>query len=337
MPPPVNQCWLLTDSIPGTCDTGCFNSNMCEIIKVVKVPGTRHLSLLTWVSKTTAERVSQLTAHMVTDEFFGRFRLGDEGFQDGSGCLRNSGWLQIYPVLRFLDSICQCNITTFSKRFGTWNDTHQKHCLEFLAHLNQRSTLWFPLDHWIKPRFFFSDVRHVWVSLCHALVVQVPDCCKTGPRRLDESVGNTTRFQHRQKDTTGAGYSYTIHVFSSKAICLYIYDIQYVNAGTYCLHRTVGLMIVPVTLRSKVHTVLECFGRHKVCSAASSSSTSTSSSLVLVPINKPRTTIISSITGAKNWYYYVVLCVCILKSYLLLYVGDHTIWGLDQKHGMCTN
>ena len=138
------------------------------------------------------------------------------------------------------------------------------------------------------------------MSLCHALVVQVPDCCKTVPRRLDESVGNTTRFQHRQKDTTGAGYSYTIHVFSSKAICLYIYDIQYVNAGTYCLHRTVGLMIVPVTLRSKVHTVLECFGRHKVCSAASSSSTSTSSSLVLVPINKPRTTIISSITGAKN-------------------------------------
>lgn len=91
MPPPVNQCWLLTDSIPGTCDTGCFNSNMCEIIKVVKVPGTRHLSLLTWVSKTTAEHVSQLTAHMVTDEFFGPFRLGDEGFEDGSGCLRNSG------------------------------------------------------------------------------------------------------------------------------------------------------------------------------------------------------------------------------------------------------
>lgn len=62
---------------------------------------------------------------------------------------------------------------------------------------------------------------------------------------------------------------------------------------------SVGLMIVPVTLRSKVHTVL-AVTRFALLPVAAVLVLLLLVVLVLVPINKPRTTIISSITGAKN-------------------------------------
>ncbi len=129
------------------------------------------------------------------------------------------GELSISKSVQFLDT---CN-HNFSKRFVTWNDTYKNtfsleflvllnqleflvllNQVEFLVLLNQRSTCFLSLD----KLSVFSDVRHVWVSLCHALVVQVPDSWS----RLK------LHFQlvkHRP-NSTGAGYSYTMHAFFSK-------------------------------------------------------------------------------------------------------------------------